>query len=352
MFFFGFYEGFRRKQAGAQNVTIPAYADTFQGMWRYLGLDGQMHSVNILQAVGLSIDPKMQADVLSKIPSYANVNNYDSGDSKAGAVLNTAGYRWNQNRLTSRNYYRRPRGLRAEPEPPLRGRSAATSRDRRPARPGFHQPDRPLAYTESPVKRFVGAWRWLVSPRFQNEMRAGANLAPVKFEVTDSAIPKLRYAGQTGTLPLTLNDPEINFLPQGRYTNTYQFNDNATLTLGHARPADGHELPADPRQPVQLRGDRSDHRLGIQFGGPGERPAHEQHVPGRHQLGEPVQREHDAGAPLRHHHGGQPDLPGAGSDFGVRRRHSEQPQLHAEQHRRLPAGQLAMEAELHRCVPA
>ena len=87
LFFFGFYEGFRRKQAGVQNVTVPAYTDTFQGTWRYIGLDGQMHAVNILQAVGLSMDPKMQQDVLSKIASYTNVNNYDRGDSKTGAVL-------------------------------------------------------------------------------------------------------------------------------------------------------------------------------------------------------------------------------------------------------------------------
>ena len=34
------------------------------------------------------------------------------------------------------------------------------------------------------------------------------------------------------SLPLTLQDPQINFLPQGRYTNTYQFNDNASWLLG------------------------------------------------------------------------------------------------------------------------
>ena len=232
VFFFGFYEGFRRKQAGAQNVTIPAFGDTFQGVWRYIGLDGQQHAVNILQAVGLSIDPKMQAQILSKIPDATHVNNYDRGDSKAGAVLNTAGYRWNQNRLTERNYF----GGRVDIEltPKHRVEAIFSSFKEVDDRPDldFISQDRPLAYTESPVKRFVGAWRWMVSSNFQNEMRAGANLAPVKFEVTSSAIPTLRYAGQTGTLPLTLQDPEINFLPQGRYTNTYQFNDNASWTVG------------------------------------------------------------------------------------------------------------------------
>ena len=34
VFFFGYYEGFRRQQAGAQNQTVAANADTFQGVWR------------------------------------------------------------------------------------------------------------------------------------------------------------------------------------------------------------------------------------------------------------------------------------------------------------------------------
>ena len=232
MFFFGFYEGFRREQAGAQNVTVPAFADTFQGVWRYIALDGQMRSVNILDAVGMSVDPKMQADVLSKIAGASNVNNYDRGDSKVGAVLNTAGYRWNQSRLTSRNYFGGRVDYELNQNHHFEGiASYFHETDDRPDL-DFISKDRPLAFTESPVKRFVGSWRWLVSPRLQNEVRVGANLAPVRFEVTESAIPKLRYAGQTGSLPLTLQDPEINFLPQGRYTNTYQFNDNASLTMG------------------------------------------------------------------------------------------------------------------------
>ncbi|OFW19337.1 MAG: hypothetical protein A3G21_02465 [Acidobacteria bacterium RIFCSPLOWO2_12_FULL_66_21] len=227
MFFFGYYEGFRRKQAGAQNVTVPANADTFQGVWRYLGLDGQQHSVNILQATGLSIDPRMQQLVLSKIVDYTHVNNFDRGDS-----LNTAGYRWNQNRLTRRDYF----GGRVDYEFNEKHHfevvgSSFKETDDRPDL-DFISQDRPLAFTSSPVKRFVGAWRWMAFAKFQNEVRAGANLAPVKFEVTESAIPTLRFAGQTATLPLTLQDPQINFLPQGRYTNTYQFNDNASWLLG------------------------------------------------------------------------------------------------------------------------
>ena len=234
IFFFGYYEGFRRKQAGAQNQTVAANADTFQGVWRYVSTsDGQVRSVNIVQAVGATLDPKMQQDVFSKIASYSNVNNYDRGDSKSDRILNTAGYRWDQNRQTVRNYY----GGRIDYELSTKHRFEGIftyfkEKDDRPDL-DFISQDRPLAYTESPVKRFVGAWRWMVSSSLTNEVRAGANLAPVKFEVTEGANPAVRFAGQTANLPLTLQNPQISFFPQGRYTNTYQFNDNASWMKGN-----------------------------------------------------------------------------------------------------------------------
>ena len=233
MFFFGFYEGFNRKQAGAQNATIPAFSDTFQGVWRYLGLDGVVHSVNILQATGLTIDPRVQKDILSQIPDATHVNNYDRGDSKADVVLNTAGYRWNQNRLTTRNYV----GGRVDYELNQNHHFEAVGSyfkeiDDRPDL-DLISPDRPLAFTSSPVKRMVGAWRWIPFAKFQNEVRIGANLAPVGFEVTEGANPALRFAGQNANLPLTLMNPQISFFPQGRFTNTYQFNDNASWMLGN-----------------------------------------------------------------------------------------------------------------------
>ncbi len=238
VFFYGFYEGFNRKQAGAKNVTIPANPDTFQGIWRYIGLDGQLHAVNILQAVGVSVDPRVQQDILANIPASSNVNNYDRGDSKAGAVLNTAGYRWNQNRLTERTYVGGRVDYEVNPRHRFEGiASFFKETDDRPDL-DFISQDRPLAFTSAPVKRMVGAWRWTPTGKLQNEVRIGANLAPVRFEVTESAIPTLRYSGQNATLPLTLAPAQINFMPQGRYTNTYQFNDNASLMLGtHALQA-------------------------------------------------------------------------------------------------------------------
>ncbi len=235
LFFFFTYEGFRRTQAGAQNQTIAANPDLFNGTWRYVRTsDGQVGSLNILQAVGATVDPKMQADVFGKIPASSNVNSYDRGDSRADRILNTAGYRWDQTRETVRNYYVGRGDFEATQNHRFEGVfTYSTDVDDRPDLDFVSGPgERPQVYTSSPIKRYVGAWRWLATSRFQNEMRYGANLAPVRFEVYGDALPSIRFAGQNANLPLTLQNPQISFFPQGRNTNTYQFTDNANFQWG------------------------------------------------------------------------------------------------------------------------
>jgi hypothetical protein len=232
LFFFGYYEAFRQEQAGAQNVTIPANADFGDGVFRYVATDGQLRSVNILQLTGQVADPKYKADVISKIPAASNVNNYDRGDSKAGRILNTAAYRFNQQRMTVRDYVGGRVDYELNSNHHFEGIFTwSRDTDDRPDL-DFYSQGRPAVFTSSPIKRGVGAWRWLISPSMQNELRYGLNLAPVRFD-SNWSYGTVRYAGQTGTLPLTLNDPEVNFLPQGRYTNTYQLSDNANWVKGN-----------------------------------------------------------------------------------------------------------------------
>jgi hypothetical protein len=169
-----------------------------------------------------------------KIADATNVNNTDRGDSKPGRLLNTAGYRFNQVDINSRNYFGGRLDFEASASHHFEGVLTHFKEDDDRPDLDFYSGagQRPYTYTTAPVKRFVGAWRWLITTRLQNEVRGGANLAPVRFESKYQS-GAYRYAGQTGTLPLTLQDPEVNFLPQGRYTNTYQFNDNASFLMGN-----------------------------------------------------------------------------------------------------------------------
>ena len=232
VFFFAYYEGFRQRQAGAQNLTIAANDDFYNGVFRYVDSSGQVRSVNILTATNSKRDETFYSSILSRIPTASNVNNYDVGNSKADRILNTAGYRFNQRRLTTRNYFGSRVDVELSSKHHLEG-IVTYSRDT-DDRPDldFTSPDRPQVYTSSPVKRVVAAWRWFVSPKLQNEVRGGMNLAPVRFD-SDFKYGPVRYSGQAVQLMAAyLQNPDVSFLPQGRYTNTYQLNDNASLSWG------------------------------------------------------------------------------------------------------------------------
>jgi hypothetical protein len=248
LFFFGFYEGFRQRQQQAQNNTIPVNADYGTGVFRYAALDGVVRSVNVLQQVGLTLDPKIQSLILSQMPAPSSVNNYDVGDSRSDRLLNTAGYRFNQKRNTDRDYF----GFRFDYELSSRNRfevvfSRLTDVDDRPDLDLITLP-RPMVYTSATTKRFVAAWRWLATSRFQNEVRAGFNLAPVGFN------SDVKYSGTFFNLPQSLTNREVTFMPQGRYTNTYQFNDSGSFILGSHEFQFGGSLQAIRINPYNYAG--------------------------------------------------------------------------------------------------
>jgi hypothetical protein len=260
LFFFANYEGFRQTTQTSQNVIIPANADFYDGVFRYTGLDNVARSVNVMQLTGLPIDRKLMADLTSKLPGPSNVNNYDVGNSSSARVLNTAGYRFNQTDLNNRDQY------------VFRFDLEATSKHRFEAIYSYFKetddrtdldlisPDRPLVYTNSDPKRFVGAWRWSGSSNFQNELRAGGNLAPVQF-VTDW---DYKSYGILYATPLSIINPiggsgtaeaqGVGFQDQGRYTDTYQLNDNASLLLGSHSLQMGGSWQRNKVNPYNFRG--------------------------------------------------------------------------------------------------
>ena len=248
LFFFGYYEGFRQRQQLAQNNTIPANADWAQGVFRYAALDGTVRSINVLQQVGLKTDATIQSSILSKFPSPSSVNNFDAGDSRSDRVLNTAGYRFNQKDFNDRDYF----GFRFDYEMNSNNRfevifSRIKETDDRTDLDTITLP-RPLIFTESTANRFVAAWRWLATSRFQNEVRAGFNLAPVAF---DSAVD---YTGTFFNMPQNLTAREVTFLPQGRYTDTYQFNDSGSFMFGSHEFQFGGSLQAIRINPYNYAG--------------------------------------------------------------------------------------------------
>jgi hypothetical protein len=231
LFFFGYYEGFRQETATSQNLTIPANDDLLDGVFRYNASDGQLRSVNVMQLTGLPLDQKLRTEFLSKIPRAANVNNRDI----TTLTPNTGGYRFNQRDLNDRDQYGFKIDYALSDRQKFEGTFSYFKEVDDRTDLDFISPDRPLIFTSSDPKRFSLGWRWTGASSFQNELRGGANLAPVQFE-SDWQFPDTLYTTALGIInPISGSSFNTNgtaFQPQGRYTNTYQVGDTANLMLG------------------------------------------------------------------------------------------------------------------------
>jgi hypothetical protein len=191
-----------------------------------------VHAVNVLQLSGLSLDPRVQAELLSKLPGPSNVNNFNVGNSTAERVLNTAGYRYNQTDENRRDQY----GFRLDYEmtPAHRFEGVYSYFKETDDRTDLDfVSEQPLVFTNSDPKRFAIAYRWLPSANLQTEIRGGANLAPVQFNSDwDYSSGTLFNTVLNITNPQGGNGTNAGFMPQGRYTDTYQFNSNTSWMLG------------------------------------------------------------------------------------------------------------------------
>ncbi|HEY5619240.1 MAG TPA: TonB-dependent receptor [Vicinamibacterales bacterium] len=227
LFFFGYYEGYRLRTEATQNNVIPAYDDLVQGMFRYVGNDGQVRAVNVLQFSGLPPDPVVRRDILGRVPTASNVNNFDVGDSAGGRRLNTAGYRFLQENLNDRHQWGVRFDFEATPGHHFEANYAwFTETDDRSDLDGIHE--RPVVFTDSTVHRYVGAWRWSRAT-FINEVRGGGNLAPGAFESRED------FGDAIFALPL-ITDRIASFQPQGRDSRLFQYNDTGSWLRGN------HEL--------------------------------------------------------------------------------------------------------------
>ena len=227
LFFFGYYEGQRQQDQLTQFDVVPAHDDLLQGVFRYVGADGQIRSANVLQLSGLRPDPVVARDILSRIPGASNVNNFDVGNSTPNRLLNTAGFAFLQTEKNRRNQWGTRIDFEATPRHKFEANYAWFREiDDRSDIDDVHE--RPVVFTRSTVQRYVAAWRWSQT-NFTNEVRGGGNLAPVAFNSTED------FGGALFSIPL-LSNPVSSFQPQGRRQWTYQYIDSGSWQRGN------HEL--------------------------------------------------------------------------------------------------------------
>jgi hypothetical protein len=223
LFFYFNYEAVRTRQQAEINETILT-ATARQGIFSYINRSGQLAQVNILTVSGAQPDPTM-AKQLAQVPGPQYINNFRTGDSVPGQLLNSAGYAFNQRNNEDRNNITGRLDYILSTKHNFSATYAFNNDrpDRGDAATNFSQV--PAVFNDNNAKLFSVGWRWNPVPSMTNELRGGFNLAPGIF-ATNGQYPSAFIDGTYWSNPVN------TFLPQGRFTNTYHINDSATWIHG------------------------------------------------------------------------------------------------------------------------
>lgn len=234
LFFYSNYEGLRRRQQSLQNRTILTDSAR-QGIFTYETSAGVLQRVNILEAAGRAADPTVR-DLIGKIPAASAINNFRLGDSREGLLRNTAGYSFLARANRDRDNVTAKVDYIFSDRHTFFG-SYLWNRDLLD-RPTINQ----LTYSPAPTVANDNAtnltsmgWRSTWSSSLTNELRGGFNLAPGTFSKLVPNEP-LYVAG------LTFSNPSQTYLPEGRYTDTYNMSDNANWIKGRHSMAFGFQM--------------------------------------------------------------------------------------------------------------
>jgi len=270
LWIYGYYESYRLGQTQPQLSTI-LLPSARTGMFSYntnctagppnpcpAGVTpGQLITVNLLTLENtarggaspiFTIDPKISA-LLANVPTTGNSN-------QAGDKLNTTGFQFN-----SRFNFQQPNtGVRLDYDLNSHNSISGTYSwnqqivDRPDIDATFDTV--PIVSNNDKVNFSSMAWRWSPKPNFTNEFRFGFNLAPAIFTSTQAFGPTII----TGT---DFTNPLPNFFNQGRYTNTWSWQDNATWTKGNHTISFGTQIQRITANPYNFAGTSENLALGF-----------------------------------------------------------------------------------------
>ncbi len=254
LFFYFNYEAFRLKQQTPETRTILT-SDAAQGIFTWL-VGGVPQKANLLTITGQKIDPTVAA-LLKQIPGPSQINNYTVGDSTAALLKNTAGYLFNQRSNRTRNNVTGKIDYVMSSKSTISG-TYAWNGDL------LDRPDvQSVGYTLVPpvnnndkVNFLSVGWRYNPKPTLTNEVRFGFNLAPALFLTSQD----FGSAIVGGTI---FSTPVATFRGQGRYTNTYNFADNASWEHGSHNILFGFQMQKDYTEPYNDAGITPTYNVGI-----------------------------------------------------------------------------------------
>jgi outer membrane receptor protein involved in Fe transport len=223
LFFYTNYEAYRQKQQESTNRTILT-ADARQGIFTYRDTRNVVQKIDVLKAYNVQADAAMQ-QLLAQVPGADKINNYDVGDSGAGLVRNTAGYRFNTRSNRTRDNFLTRIDYNLSKNHIVTG-TYLWNRD------NSDRPDYENDYSLAPKATNTNhsnlmslGWRWSPSAQWTNELRGGFNFAPGEF-------PTSEKFGNYIVDGMSYSNPVNTGRAQGRSTNTYSLSDNAAWARG------------------------------------------------------------------------------------------------------------------------
>jgi hypothetical protein len=255
LFFYANFEAFRQHQQSLATRTLLT-SDAANGIFTYTNASGAFQKVNLYQVTGLTPDPTIAA-LIKQIPGPGAINTTLAGDSTSlSALKNTGGYAFNirnnriRNNVTGKGDY----VISSKNSVSVTFAYNTDLLDRPDLATNFAVIDN--VSNNDKVKLFSSVWRSNPKPNMTNEVRFGFNLAPALF-LTNENFGSSLFGG------LVFSNPVNTFRAQGRFTNTYNFADNASYTRGKHSFQFGYQLERAFTEPYNDAGITPTYTLGI-----------------------------------------------------------------------------------------
>ena len=222
--FYANYEAYRLRQQTLRNRTILT-PEAREGLFRYRA-GGDIRQANLLALRGFSIDPLIGA-LLAQLPAGGN-------NPRLGDGLNTTGLSFNGRNNTDRNAVTGKLDYFASPRHTF---SATYLRNTDAIDRGDLANDFQVAPpVQNDVANTLVSLSWRSAPRatLTNELRGGFLRATVPFQIT-TGFPSFLASG------LAFSNPVNTYQGNGRNTNTYSVQDNASWVKGRHSVAFGFQ---------------------------------------------------------------------------------------------------------------
>ncbi|HEY0320730.1 MAG TPA: carboxypeptidase-like regulatory domain-containing protein [Pyrinomonadaceae bacterium] len=243
LFFFGAYEGLRLRRSSSRTRLILT-PNARQGLFTFRDSGGTLRTVNLFALpaapgsggvpVPTGIDPVVQSRIINNLP--ASGNRSDLGDN-----LNTTGFGFDQGQATTRNSYT------ARIDLDINSRNSInfvyTFKNELNQRPDADAPNgyglNPVVDQGSKNRLVVLAYRMTPTANLTNEVRGGIFRSVVPFLRNQDAPSFLLGGAISPAVPNTaaanaiVNNPEVNFLNQGRSPGVNNLQDNADYLRGN-----------------------------------------------------------------------------------------------------------------------